>query len=79
MRACHPSLVDRLYRRLRQHGAERPRIVRFFKFVHPAAPANTAKSVDHLHEHFVYPVSINSRGRYNVPSHGQEGYSIQVS
>ena len=34
--------------------------------------------VDHLHEHFVYPVSINELGRYNVPRHSKEGYSIQV-
>ncbi|CAD6578275.1 MAG: hypothetical protein CYPHOPRED_000492 [Cyphobasidiales sp. Tagirdzhanova-0007] len=34
--------------------------------------------VDHLHEHFVYPVSINELGRYNVPRHSKEGYSIQI-
>lgn len=30
--------------------------------------------VDHLHEHFVYPCSINSKGHYNVPTHEKEGY-----
>ena len=30
--------------------------------------------VDHLHEHFVYPSSINSNGHYNVPIHEKEGY-----
>lgn len=40
---------------------------------------NVLEYVDHLHEHFVYPVSINERGRYNVPVNTAEGYSIQVS
>lgn len=39
---------------------------------------NVLEYVDHLHEHFVYPVSINSQGRYNVPQNSSEGYSIQV-
>ena len=30
--------------------------------------------VDHLHEHFLYPCSINKNGRYNVPSDAKEGY-----
>ena len=30
--------------------------------------------VDHLHEHFVTPCSINARGRYNVPTNPDEGY-----
>ncbi|KAN0084163.1 Enolase C-terminal domain-like protein [Tylopilus felleus] len=37
---------------------------------------NVLEFVDHLHEHFLYPCSINSRGRYNVPSSPAEGYSI---
>lgn len=40
---------------------------------------NVLEYVDHLHEHFVYPVSINSQGRYNVPQNSEEGYSIRVS
>jgi len=39
---------------------------------------NVLEFVDHLHEHFLYPCSINSRGRYNVPSNENEGYSIQM-
>jgi len=39
---------------------------------------NVLEYVDHLHEHFVHPVSINERGRYNVPLSAQEGYSIQM-
>lgn len=35
---------------------------------------NVLEFVDHLHEHFLYPCSINSKGRYNVPSHDNEGY-----
>ena len=35
---------------------------------------NVLEFVDHLHEHFVTPCSINSRGRYNVPTNPEEGY-----
>ena len=35
---------------------------------------NVLEFVDHLHEHFVTPCSINSRGRYNVPNNPLEGY-----
>lgn len=35
---------------------------------------NVLEFVDHLHEHFVTPCSINSRGRYNVPMNPNEGY-----
>ena len=35
---------------------------------------NVLEFVDHLHEHFLYPCSINKRGRYNVPSNSAEGY-----
>ncbi|KAF7980524.1 hypothetical protein HWV62_37647 [Athelia sp. TMB] len=38
---------------------------------------NVLEYVDHLHEHFVYPCSINSKGRYNVPIDPKEGYSIE--
>jgi L-fuconate dehydratase len=34
--------------------------------------------VDHLHEHYVYPVSINENGRYNVPLDNGGGYSIEM-
>jgi hypothetical protein len=33
--------------------------------------------VDHLHEHFLYPCSINERGRYNVPNNPVEGYRLR--
>jgi len=39
---------------------------------------NVLEFVDHLHEHFVTPCSINSRGRYNVPTDPEEGYSIEM-
>jgi hypothetical protein len=35
---------------------------------------NVLEYVDHLHEHFLYPCSINAKGRYNVPSNPNEGY-----
>lgn len=35
---------------------------------------NVLEFVDHLHEHFIYPCSINKNGRYNVPSNAEEGY-----
>jgi hypothetical protein len=40
---------------------------------------NVLEFVDHLHEHFVYPCSINSKGRYNVPSDPDEGYRFVYS
>jgi len=39
---------------------------------------NVLEFVDHLHEHFLYPCSINSKGRYNVPANAAEGYSIEM-
>ena len=39
---------------------------------------NVLEFVDHLHEHFVTPCSINSNGRYNVPTIPTEGYSIEI-
>ncbi|KAH9886066.1 enolase C-terminal domain-like protein [Cubamyces lactineus] len=39
---------------------------------------NVLEFVDHLHEHFLYPCSINKNGRYNVPSNAKEGYSIEM-
>ncbi|KAI0280050.1 enolase C-terminal domain-like protein [Russula aff. rugulosa BPL654] len=39
---------------------------------------NVLEYVDHLHEHFLYPCSINERGRYNVPNNPVEGYSIEM-
>lgn len=36
---------------------------------------NVLEWVDHLHEHFVAPVSISDRGRYNAPE--VPGYSIE--
>jgi L-fuconate dehydratase len=35
---------------------------------------NVLEYVDHLHEHFVHPCSINDQGRYNVPLDPDEGY-----
>ncbi|KAJ6614544.1 enolase C-terminal domain-like protein [Mycena sp. CBHHK59/15] len=39
---------------------------------------NVLEFVDHLHEHFVTPCSINAQGRYNVPMNPAEGYSIEM-
>ncbi|GJJ11514.1 hypothetical protein Clacol_005747 [Clathrus columnatus] len=39
---------------------------------------NVLEFVDHLHEHFVHPCSINAKGRYNVPLNPEEGYSIDM-
>ncbi|KAG2008656.1 mandelate racemase/muconate lactonizing enzyme, variant 2 [Coprinopsis cinerea AmutBmut pab1-1] len=39
---------------------------------------NVLEYVDHLHEHFVNPCSINAQGRYNVPVNPDEGYSIEM-
>ncbi|PWY96842.1 enolase C-terminal domain-like protein [Testicularia cyperi] len=39
---------------------------------------NVLEWVDHLHEHFAYPVSINANGRYNVPTDPRGGYSIEM-
>lgn len=39
---------------------------------------NVLEFVDHLHEHFVTPCSINPAGRYNVPTNPNEGYRSGV-
>ncbi|KDE08352.1 mandelate racemase [Microbotryum lychnidis-dioicae p1A1 Lamole] len=39
---------------------------------------NVLEYVDHLHEHFTDPCTINSNGHYDVPSNPDEGYSIQI-
>ena len=38
---------------------------------------NVLEYVDHLHEHFLYPCSVNDRGRYNVPNNPIEGYRLR--
>lgn len=35
---------------------------------------NVLEFTDHLHEHFLYPCSINSKGQYNIPLNPAEGY-----
>lgn len=40
---------------------------------------NVLEFVDHLHEHFVTPCSINKNGRYNVPLGATEGYRYVFS
>jgi hypothetical protein len=32
----------------------------------------------HTDEHFIHPCSLNKRGRYNLPLHADEGYSVQL-
>ncbi|KAN0066579.1 hypothetical protein ACQY0O_000673 [Thecaphora frezii] len=39
---------------------------------------NVLEWVDHLHEHFIYPVSINKSGNYNTPTNPEGGYSIEM-
>jgi L-fuconate dehydratase len=39
---------------------------------------NVLEFVDHLHEHFVTPCTINSRGKYNVPLNPNEGYRFDI-
>ena len=41
----------------------------------PNYERNVIEWVDHLHEHFKYPVSVNGRGRYNTPMNPNGGYS----
>jgi hypothetical protein len=38
---------------------------------------NVLEYTDHLHEHFLYPCSIN-KGRYNVPNSPAEGYRLCI-
>ena len=38
---------------------------------------NVLEFVDHLHEHFLNPCSINENGRYNVPTNPDEGYRYE--
>ncbi|THU79660.1 hypothetical protein K435DRAFT_522170 [Dendrothele bispora CBS 962.96] len=39
---------------------------------------NVLESVDHFHEHFLNPCSMNSKGRYNVPTNPDEEHSIEM-
>ncbi|GAA6022526.1 hypothetical protein JCM10207_006575 [Rhodosporidiobolus poonsookiae] len=39
---------------------------------------NVLEYVDHLHEHFPFPPTINQHGRYNVPLSSAEGYSVEM-
>jgi len=39
---------------------------------------NVLEYAEHLHEHFIYPVSINDKGRYRVPTNPDGGYSIEM-
>ena len=39
---------------------------------------NVLEFVDHLHEHFINPCSINENGRYNVPGNPTEGYRCVI-
>ncbi|TIA92696.1 hypothetical protein E3P99_00536 [Wallemia hederae] len=44
----------------------------------PTYDTNVVEWVDHLHEHFRYPVSVNGNGRYNAPTDPECGYSIEM-
>ncbi|CAL1699747.1 unnamed protein product [Somion occarium] len=39
---------------------------------------NVLEFANHLHEHFVHPCSISTKGRYNIPDHPDGGYSIEM-
>ena len=75
MRICHPLEV-RASHFAYCFGANRPdpRSLIDYIAVSGSMERNVLEFVDHLHEHFLYPCSINSKGRYNVPSHDNEGY-----
>lgn len=45
-----------------------------FISIAPTFDRNVVEWVDHLHEHFKYPVSVNSHGRYNAPLDESCGY-----
>ncbi|EIM23117.1 hypothetical protein E3Q22_00565 [Wallemia mellicola] len=47
-------------------------------YMAPSFDRNVVEWVDHLHEHFRYPVSVNSNGRYNAPTGPNVGYSIEM-
>ncbi|TIB68368.1 hypothetical protein E3P77_01144 [Wallemia ichthyophaga] len=49
-----------------------------FISIAPTFDRNVVEWVDHLHEHFKYPVSVNSHGRYNAPLDESCGYSIEM-
>jgi len=39
---------------------------------------NVLEFVYHLHEHFVYPCTLNDNARYNVPDSPEGGYTIEM-
>jgi len=39
---------------------------------------NVLEFADHLHEHFLYPCTMNNNGRYNIPNNPNEGYSGEM-
>ncbi|EJT98652.1 mandelate racemase/muconate lactonizing enzyme [Dacryopinax primogenitus] len=39
---------------------------------------NVLEYADHLHQHFINPVTLNSNGRYNVPNDPEAGYSTHM-
>lgn len=53
--------------------ANRPSLIDYIA-ISGTMERNVLEFVDHLHEHFLYPCSINKNGRYNVPSNAKEGY-----
>lgn len=80
LRAGHSLVIDRLHCSVGILKAAGLPLVLIFLTWHSSGTMerNVLEYVDHLHEHFVYPVSINSQGRYNVPQNAEEGYSIRV-
>ncbi|KAF8333295.1 hypothetical protein F5887DRAFT_1260889 [Amanita rubescens] len=45
-----------------------------------AISGTTERNVlEYVHEHFLYPCAINSKGRYNVPSNPNEGNRVRVA
>ncbi|KAF8162513.1 hypothetical protein K438DRAFT_1985152 [Mycena galopus ATCC 62051] len=71
-----PSLAFRYARML--VGSDCASILIDYIAVSGSMERNVLEFVDHLHEHFVTPCSINSNGRYNVPTNPNEGYSIEM-
>ena len=76
MRICHPLEVSITVTRSRR--LLKPISLIDYIAVSGTMERNVLEYVDHLHEHFLYPCSINSNGRYNVPSNDKEGYRCVV-
>ncbi len=76
MRQIHLSLIDYICisGNMERNVLEYVECVRIYQSSTPADP----RPDSHLHEHFLFPVSINDQGRYNIPTEAEAGYSIEM-